>query len=271
MTNIIHSYASAAPIAFIGGAYGNVPGLTACLGDAARQAVGLNVFLGDALGCCGHSDEVIGILLAKCHVWIAGNIEVQAASGELSCGCGYESREDEQLSCDAHAYAMSSLRPDQQVQIGDWPETGIISTPHGRILLCHGSPDRNNEFLYESQLDEARLCAWLDRYDCKILACSHTGLPWVRVLPGGRVAFNAGVAGKPDHDGDPAVHYALLDWHDGQPAVTIARVEYAHQQWATQLATEGVAEVYLSPLRDGRWTVGAASLPPIERARASAR
>lgn len=269
MTALLHSHTSDNAIAFFGGSYGNLPGLSACINDATAQLSSLNVFLGDATGCCGHSDKVIDMLIEKCQVFIAGNHEIQAAAGELICGCGYESAEDEQLSCDAHAYAMHSLREDQQKLIGTWPETGIIDTPHGRILLCHGSPDRNNEFLYESQLNDQRLEAWLDEHDCTVLACTHTGLPWVRYLPGGRVAFNAGVTGKPDHDGDTAVHYARLTWKRGHPRVDIQRVEYDHMAWAQQLAADGVDEVFLTPLQTGWWTVGEASLPSVERGRRS--
>ncbi len=33
----------------------------------------------------------------------------------------------------------------------------------------------------------------------------------MRRLADGRFAVNCGVVGKPDHDGDPSVHYALID------------------------------------------------------------
>jgi diadenosine tetraphosphatase ApaH/serine/threonine PP2A family protein phosphatase len=255
------------PIAFMGGVYGNVPALQACIADANAQGAKLNIFLGDATGCCGHSDEVLDLLRAHADVFIAGNLEVQAAADALSCGCGYESREDEQLSCDAHAYAMQSLREDQKTWVGSWPETGIVDVADTRILLCHGSPDVNNEFLYESQLDDARLLRWLDTHQCQVMACNHTGLPWVRTFADGRIAFNSGVIGKPDHDDDTAIHYAMLTWHGDKPQVEIRRVTYDHLAWAAQLAREGVADVFLEPLRTGRWTVGTASLPPVERTR----
>jgi arsenite methyltransferase len=267
MPDLIYTHDLSGPIAFFGGVYGNLPGLRACLADASSQGSTLNVFLGDATGCCGHSDAALDLLRDQCKVFIAGNHEVQAAAGEMSCGCGYGDGVDEQLSCDAHAYAMYSLREDQREWIGTWPETGVVSTVDARLLLCHGSPDKNNEFLYESELNDARLEAWLERNDCDVMGCTHTGLPWVRYLPGGRVAFNAGVVGKPDHDGDAAVHYALLSFRRGHARVEIRRVEYDHNAWAAQLEKEGVASVYLSPMRTGWWTVGESSLPAVERAR----
>ncbi|MCE2990294.1 MAG: metallophosphoesterase family protein [Burkholderiales bacterium] len=268
MHALLHTHETDQPIAFFSGAYGNLPALRACLADADAQGASLKVFLGDATGCCGHSDETIQMLLEQCQVLIAGNLEEQAAIGSLSCGCGYGEGEDNRLSCQAHAYSLESLGEESRLQISQWPQSGVIATPFGRILLCHGSPDQNNEFLYESQLDDARLTAWLTENDCAAMACTHTGLPWVRQLAGQRVAFNAGVVGKPDHDGDPAVHYALLRWQGGKPIVTLQRVEYDQRAWVTQLRAEGIDEIFLSPLETGVWTVGVASLPEVERGRA---
>jgi diadenosine tetraphosphatase ApaH/serine/threonine PP2A family protein phosphatase len=268
---VLYTHSSDQPIAFFGGAYGNLPALTACLKDAEANGASLNVFFGDATGCCGHSDETIQILTAQCQVRIAGNLEEQAAIGSLSCGCGYGEGEDNRLSCQAHAYSLESLSEDSRLEISRWPQSGVLATPHGRILLCHGSPDQNNEFLYESQLSDTRLTAWLNDLNCVAMACTHTGLPWIRQLTSDRVAFNAGVVGKPDHDGDPAVHYAMLRWHGGKPTVELKRVEYDHHAWVAQLRDEGVDDVFLSPLETGIWTVGVASLPEAERARSPQR
>ena len=139
--------------------------------------------------------------------------------------------------------------------------------PRRQPAALHGSPDQTNEFLYESQLDDARLVSWLDQYDAVGLLCTHTGLPWVRTLPGGRFACNVGVTGKPDHDGDPAVHYALVEAGDASPVATIQRVTYDHTAWADQLKGEGVPSAFTDPLRTGVWTTGRNSLPDMESQR----
>jgi hypothetical protein len=99
------------------------------------------------------------------------------------------------------------------------------------------------------------------------MACTHTGLPWVRSIDAEGFAVNCGVVGKPDHDGDPAIHYALAALHNGSWKALIRRVSYDHVAWATQLAREGVDEVFIEPLRTGWWTTGVNSLPQPERAR----
>jgi hypothetical protein len=257
------------PAAFIGGTYGNVPALIACLADARGQGADLVGFLGDSIGCCGHSDQIVDLLRRNCSVAIAGNHDQEAARGSSVCGCGYSDAEDERLSCLAHAYAMGSLSEDRRRWLAGLPDLGILDTGAGRLLLAHGSPERTNEFLYESEIDEARLTAWLDRHGCDGLIVTHTGLPWIRSLADGRFAANCGAVGKPDHDGDAAVHYALVRRVAGQWRAEIRRVSYDHQAWARRLESEGVERIFIEPLISGIWTTGIASLPLAERGRHS--
>ena len=264
-TTAVH--ATTAPIAMLGGVYGNVPALRAVLDDAARAGAGLVAFLGDATGCCGHSDETLGILRAACGVALAGNHDQEAAQGSLVCGCGYRDSGDEKWSCVAHEYAMHTLSEDHRSWMAELPDRIRLETPAGRLLLFHGSPDRTNEFLYESELDDGRLAGWLDEHGAVGLAGTHTGLPWIRSLPGGRFAVNAGVVGRPDHDGDPAIHYALLSLVNGRWIPEIRRVTYDHRAWAMQLAREGVDPIFTRPILSGVWTTGVASLPAEERRR----
>ena len=254
-------------IAVMGGGYGNVPALRACLADAAAIGCDTNIFLGDAVGCCGHSDEIVDLIRGHFDVLIAGNLDVQAAAGADTCGCGYASPEDERVGCQAHALAMDSLSEDRRAWLGTLREgPRVVEFANMKLLLCHGSPDTTNEFLYESEIDEERIARWLHTLDAKILLCTHTGLPWVRRLADGRVACNVGVVGKPDHDGDPAVHYATVRLGPGEHIdVEIRRVEYDHESWAGQLDAEGVPPIFVEPLRTGVWTTGVASLPEAER------
>lgn len=161
---------------------------------------------------------------------------------------------------------MKSLSAENRRWADAWPDLGFVEAAAGKVLLCHGSPDRTNEFLYESELDDGRLNTWLDQFQAAGLVCTHSGLPWIHRLADHRFAVNCGVIGKPDNDGDPAVHYALLEMSQSVVAfITIERVEYDFRQWADQLTREGVDKVFVSPLRTGVWTCGASGLPTRER------
>ena len=87
----------------------------------------------------------------------------------------------------------------------------------------------------------------------------------MRKLSVSKFAVNCGVVGKSDHDGDPAVHYALLRPKDDSFSVEIRRVEYDHKAWARQLDAEGVDQIFVSSVRTGFWTTGVASMPEWEQ------
>ncbi len=77
---------------------------------------------------------------------------------------------------------------------------------------------------------------------------------------------NCGVVGKPDHDGDKAVHYAILEVAAyGAMTLSIRSVRYNQADWCRQLRDEGVPEIFISPLETGVWTTGLSSLPEKER------
>jgi hypothetical protein len=253
----------------MGGAYGNLAALSACLADARNTGADARAFLGDAIGCCGHSEAVVAAIQSSFEFLVAGNHEQQAAAGATSCGCGYASAEDEAVSCEAFRLATEGLSSETLAELASWPSRRIVAMAGGRVLLCHGSPAHTSEFLYECELDDLRLTAWLEENDVRGFVCTHSGLPWVRHLAGGRFALNCGVVGKPDHDGDPAVHYALIELGAAaeRPTIEIRRVEYEHEAWARAMEEAGIQPVFVAPVRTGVWTTGVASLPLAERHR----
>ena len=255
-------------LAVMGGAYGNLGALARCLEDAAAFGAQLKAFTGDSIGCCGHSNEVVGMIRNGFDLFVAGNHEQQAVALSTSCGCGYSSAEDEKISCEAFELATAGLTDESRAFLGTWPDHQFVDLAGGRVLLCHGSPGYTSEFLYEAELDDLRLEAWLDHHGVTGFVCTHSGLPFVRHLTKGRFAVNCGVVGKPDHDGDTAVHYAVIDYPAGGTAtIEIRRVVYDHEAWAKTMENAGISNVFVEPIRTGVWTTGVASLPASERFR----
>lgn len=248
-------------IAVLGGIYGNVPALEACLADARGQGAELFVCNGDMTGCCGHSDRTLELLRAHCRVFVAGNHEQQSFTGAETCACNYADSNDSTCGSIGHQYSLRSLGEENRQWLGTLPELVLVQTDAGPLLVCHGSPGQTNEFLYETELAQKPLAAWLEAAGARAFISTHSGFPWVHRLPDGRLALNAGVVGKPDHDADPAVHYALLRVSAAGFEAEIRRVEYDAEGWVAQLSAEGVLPMFTEPLRTGIWTVGVASLP----------
>src|SRR5436309_13261161 len=77
--------------------------------------------------------------------------------------------------------------------------------------MCHGTPRRINEFLWESTTPDGLLRRLLAYHAADVLLCTHTGLKWRRALDGGAAhAVNVGAVGRPETDGNSDVWYALL-------------------------------------------------------------
>ena len=265
-----HDAGASRLLAVMGGIYGNVPALEACLADAQAAGADYCICNGDMTGCCGHSDRTLQILRENFTVIVAGNSEQQSHAGARTCACNYADSEDTQCGSIGHRYSLQTLSEENRAWLGTLAELALVQTTAGELLICHGSPGQTNEFLYESELDSKPLAAWLDLAAAQAFVCTHSGLPWVHSLPDGRLAINAGVVGKPDHDGDPAVHYLLLDVGSGELRTEIRRVEYDYESWVRQIAAEGVEPVFYEPLQTGVWTVGLASLPEDLRRRQKA-
>jgi hypothetical protein len=119
--------------------------------------------------------------------------------------------------------------------------------------------------LYPSSLDENLLQRLLVSTQTSGFVCTHSGFPWLRKIADVGFAANCGVVGKPDHDGDPAVHYLIMDTTGNSVKLELRRVTYDYESWANQLRREGVSEIFIQPLITGTWTVGIESLPPAER------
>src|SRR5262245_23186598 len=132
-------------LAAMGGAYGNLAALQACLTDAADENASIKAFLGDSIGCCGHSNEVVGMIRSGFDLFIAGNHEQQAVARSNSCGCGYSSADDEKISCKAFELATAGLDDESREWLGTWPNEQVVELEGGRILLCHGSPGYTSE------------------------------------------------------------------------------------------------------------------------------
>lgn len=249
--------------AVLGCAYGNHRALRACLADAGGLPA---LSCGDMLGFCGRGDLACEMLRDAFAAVIAGNHEREAAAGSALCGCGFADPADERLSCLASAAQLDGLSAEDQAWLAGLPTTAVVRLRGGSLLLAHGSPERVNEFLYAQTLDRDRARRWLDAAGAQVLAVSHSGLPWIVELGDGRLAVNCGAAGKPDHDGDPAVHYARVSFASGA-AAEIRRVAYDHAAAVAELLARGADPRFANVLASGVWAWGTGALPPAERDR----
>lgn len=273
-------------IAFCGGVYSNYLALEALLEDAAARGIRHLYCLGD-LGAFGpFPDRVCTILRETGIPVIQGNYDHSVGNGLADCQCGYTDPRDNYFAKVSYDYTFQHTNNENK----NWmrmlpPEIRIQLGPY-RVLLCHGSPRKMNEFLWESTTSDAFLNWLFKKYDTDIIVGTHTGLHWHREPSPGKHFVNCGAIGRPSNDGQTAVVYTILsvetaesrtpdpktdfmsdDDSDCRIKVDFRRLAYDHERLAGEMAFEGLPEEFIETIRTGWWTTCNEVLPAKERAR----
>ena len=111
---------------------------------------------------------------------------------------------------------MNNTSEENRSYLAGLPSELRIKVAGVRLLLCHGSPRRTNEFLWESTTSDAFLSRLLRMSNSDVILATHTGIKWRRKLPSG-LFVNVGVLGRPENDGRTNVWYGLLTIYEGRP------------------------------------------------------
>jgi predicted phosphodiesterase len=255
-----------ARIAVFGGLYSNYLALEAALGDARRRGAEALYCLGD-LGAFGpYPDRVFPLLREHGVLCIQGNYDNSIASGLADCQCGYTDPRDNHFARISYAYTFANTSPPNRDWMRALPMQRRIELGRHRVLMCHGSPRRMNEFLWESTTSSAFLAHLFEAHDADVILATHTGIKWQRELPDGQRFINVGVLGRPENDGRTEVWYALLD-ASGELRVEHVPVAYDHEGLAEEMRREGLPEEFVETILTGWWTTCLEVLPAKERRR----
>ena len=253
-------------IAVFGGVYSNHLALEAALADARRRGAGAVYCLGD-LGAFGpHPDRVFPLLQRHGVVCIQGNYDHSIGNGLEDCRCGYTDPRDNHFARISYEYTFRHTSPVHRDWMRELPAQLRLTLGRQRLLLCHGSPRRTNEFLWESTTSTAFLEHLCRAHDADVILATHTGIKWHRPLTAGRHFVNVGVLGRPENDGRTNVWYALLE-AGPQLRVEFVPVEYDHQLLASEMEREGLPDEFIATVRTGWWTTCLEVLPAKERRR----
>ena len=182
------------------------------------------------------------------------------------CQCGYTDPRDNYFARLSYDYTFRNTSPAHKAWLGTLPMSRRLEVNGTRLLLCHGSPRKINEFLWESTSPDGFLRYLLDDADADVLCVTHTGIKWHRDLGGGRHVVNVGAVGRPENDGTPRVWYALLTI-GGTVNVEFIPIHYDHEALAADMHTERLPGEFIETIRSGWWTTCLEVLPQKERAR----
>ena len=181
------------------------------------------------------------------------------------CGCGYTHPSDNFFAQLSYDYTDRRTGEEERSRLAGLPRSIRFTRGGRRYLLCHGSPRRINEFLWESATSDAFLTRLLREADADTVLCAHTGIHWQRRLPDGGLLVNAGAVGRPANDGRTEVWYALFG--AGRDEAEFIRVAYDAESLAREMEEEALPPGFVETIRTGWWTTCLEVLPAKERAR----
>ena len=253
-------------IAVFGGIYSNAFALEAAIRDAHRRQAQACYCLGD-LGAFGpHPDRVFPLLREHGVLCIQGNYDNSIGNDLADCQCGYTDPRDNHFARISYEYTFKKTSPANRLWMKELPQQRRLQLGRYRVLMCHGSPRKMNEFLWESTTPThflEHLCA---AHKADVILATHTGIKWHRRLNADRHFVNVGVLGRPENDGRTVVWYALLEARP-ELAVEFIAVEYDHERLAHEMRQECLPEEFVQTVLTGWWTTCLEVLPAKERRR----
>jgi putative phosphoesterase len=207
-------------IAVLADIHGNLRALEAVHADLIKRSPDVIVNLGDHISGPLQASATADWLMQRDWISIRGNHDRQLID-----------RPPADMGLSARA-AHAQLNPRHLDWLSALPPTRMLTED---VLLCHGSPANDLEYLLEqidlehSGGDRVRLASpheiqqKLGDVRAALVFCGHTHIPRIVSLPGGVWVVNPGSVGLPAYDdtlpvphyvetGSPHARYAIVDW-----------------------------------------------------------
>ena len=255
-------------IACFGGIYSNYRALEAAIVDARRRGVDAIYCLGD-LGAFGpHPDRVFPLMHDNQIECVQGNYDDSIGNALDDCQCGYTDPRDNRFAQISYDYTLAHTSDENRTYLRRLPKEIRFDLGPLRVLLCHGSPRRTNEFLWESTTSTHFLDHLAQGCQADLIVATHTGIKWRRPLWGGGEFINCGALGRAENDGRTNVWYTLIEYRpDTGLSVEFVPVAFDHERLATEMQQEGLPDEFGETILTGWWTTCLEVLPSKERRR----
>lgn len=254
-------------IALFGGVYSNYLALEAALADIQNRNITDIYCLGD-LGAFGpHPNRIFPLLLNHNVKVVQGNYDDSIGRGLPDCQCGYTDPSDNHFAAISYKYTFNNTDPKHHSWLSNLPTDIRLNIADHRILLCHGSPRKTNEFLWESTASSAFIQKLHRDHNADVICCTHTGIKWQRRTELDNLFVNVGCLGRPENDGQTNVWYTLLTIEKGNVDVEFVPVHYDQERLAQDMREEKLPNEFIETILTGWWTTCLEILPAKERAR----
>ena len=220
--------------------HGNSVALEAVLKEVKDAGITQLFVLGDFVGYYYHPDDVLHLLKDFNTTMVRGNHETLLEKVMRDP----QKLEDLQTKFgSSFKLALERLSKEQLEMLLSLPERREVEMAGMKFLLCHGSPARNNEYIYPDA-DEAKLreCA-LPGFDMVLMG--HTHYPFAQKV-GETTLLNPGSVGQPRDSGGGAC-WAVID--TASKSATLRRTPFDAQRVADEAHSIDPSIPYLSEVQ----------------------
>lgn len=221
-------------IALFSDIHANLPALEAFFDDVDLRNPDAIYCLGDLVGYNIWPNEVIDEIRKRKIPTIAGNYDFGIGRMSNECGCAYKTEHDKTNGNVSIAFTNQIIEAEQRKYLRTLSAhirvEFQLNEDKLNLLLVHGSPRKNNEYLFEDR-EEKSLLRIMEGADADIMCFGHTHKPYHRILNSGtddnphfRHAINIGSVGKPK-DGNPQGGYVMLQINDNSNVLDQASID----------------------------------------------
>ncbi|TXJ27491.1 MAG: metallophosphoesterase [Chitinophagaceae bacterium] len=254
-------------IALFSDIHANLPALDAFFKSVEVQRPDAIYCLGDLVGYNIWPNEVVNEIRKRGIPVIAGNYDFGIGRGGNDCGCAYKTDEEKTNGAVSIAFTNQIIGEEERKYLRCLPAhlkvEFQLNNDKLNLLLVHGSPRRNNEYLFEDR-DEKSLLRIMQDANADIMCFGHTHKPYHRILssvpgepPHYRHAINTGSVGKPK-DGDNRGGYVILYIDHNSSIlerdsikVEFIRFDYDIEKAAGAIENSPLPDAYAMSLRKG--------------------
>ena len=239
-------------IALLSDIHGNLPALEVVLGDIDHRTFDAIYCLGDLGGYAAEPNEVQEAIMARGYPTISGNYDQNVGFDGPDCGCHYIKPLDIEMSNISFEWTKEHTTEENKVWLRELALEIRLEIERKRVLLCHGSPRDNTEYLFANRSD-----GYLRQFTAggkadahaDVIVFGHTHVPYHRVVDG--VHFvNTGSIGRPK-DGDPRAGYCILTLVGDLVSSERIRLPYDIELTCSRLIAAGLPEYFAEYLRTG--------------------
>ncbi|WP_339637389.1 metallophosphoesterase family protein [uncultured Sulfitobacter sp.] len=243
------------PLLLFGGPYSNLQAVEALTDFADAHVIGGDQMIctGDIVAYCGAPSESVAAIRALGCAVVAGNCELQLASGAEDCGCGFAPGSScDMLSGAWYAHAARALAAEAKTWMGSLPDVAVFQHHGQRYGVIHGGVRDVARFIWSESAEAVFEEEWraLEEVTGPVdhIIAGHSGLPFIRKTARGRW-INAGVIGMPPHDGGQQTRVAVLDGGE----VRFHRLSYDVPGAVADMTKAGLPRAYADALQSGYW------------------